>query len=59
MSVAQYISPQLVVAELLLPNRDLASLAELAGSNDGALNLDVVVAQKEIDMRTWKTRTPG
>ena len=59
MSVSQYIPPPLVVAELQLPSKDLAHLGGLERSKDGALNFDFAVARKEIDMRTWKTRTPG
>jgi hypothetical protein len=58
MSVARFISPQLIVAELQLPNQDLASLGELPASL-GALNFDFAVTRSEIDMRTWKSRTPG
>ncbi len=57
-SLAQFISPQLVVAELQLPNQDLAPIGELPESQ-GALNYDFAVARSEIDMRTWKSRTPG
>jgi hypothetical protein len=57
-SIAQFISPQLIVAELQLPNQDLASLGELPESL-GALNFDFAVTRSELDMRTWKSRTPG
>lgn len=56
-SVARYISPQLIVAELQLPNRDLAELAGLR-SSAGALNFDFAITRAEIDLRTWKRRTP-
>ena len=57
-SVSQFISPQLVVAELQLPNRDLAPHIDIPVT-EGAFNFDFAVTRSEIDMRTWKTRTPG
>ncbi len=58
MSVAKFISPQLIVAELQTPQQDLAHLVNLAGTR-GAYNYDFAITRSEIDLRTWKYRTPG
>ena len=57
-SVAKLIDPQLLVAELNVPNQDLNSFANIKPSR-GALGFDFSVTQSEIDLRTWKSRTPG
>lgn len=57
-SVAKYIPPQLVVAELTLPNQDVSRFGGLAATS-GAMNFDFAVTRSEIDLRTWKTRTAG
>ncbi len=57
-SVSRFIDPQLVVAELQLPNQDLAAFGGIKPTL-GALNFDFAVTRSEIDMRTWKSRTPG
>jgi hypothetical protein len=57
-SVAKLIDPQLVVAELNVPNRDLSPFANIEPSR-GAIGFDFAVTRSEIDLRTWKTRTPG
>jgi hypothetical protein len=53
------IDPQLVVAELTVPNRDLSRFAAIRGSLEGGVNFDFAVTRSEIDLRAWKTRTPG
>ena len=57
-SVSKLIDPQLVVAELNVPNRDLSPFAEIEPSR-GAISFDFAITRSEIDLRTWKARTPG
>lgn len=57
-SVAKYIQPQLVVAELALPNQDIGPFGDLKASR-GGLSFDFAISRSEIDLRTWRTRTPG
>ena len=57
-SVAKHIDPQLVVAELPLPNPDLNPFGALRPSG-GGVSFDFAITRSEIDVRTWKTRTPG
>ena len=58
MSVSNYISPSLLVAELQVPNQDLRPFGELKDTL-GAVNFDFAVTRSEIDLRTWKSQTPG
>ena len=58
MSVSKYISPQLLVSELQVPNQDLRPFGQLRDTL-GAVNFDFAVTRKEIDLRTWKSQTPG
>jgi len=57
--VSRRIDPQLVVAELTVPNQDLSRFAAIEGSSEGGANFDFAITWSEIDLRTWKTRTPG
>lgn len=57
-SVARHIDPQLVVGELMFPNRDLTPFAQLE-LTDGAIRFDFAITNTEIDLRHWKVRTPG
>jgi len=57
-SVSKFLNPQLVVAELDVPNRDLSPFGDITLSR-GALGFDFAITRSEIDLRTWKTRTPG
>jgi hypothetical protein len=57
-SVANFIDPQLVVAELNVPNQDVSPFANVKPSR-GAIGFDFAVTRSEIDLRTWKARTPG
>ena len=57
-SVSKLIDPQLVVAELNVPNKDLSPFAKIDPSS-GAIAFDFAITRSEIDLRTWKARTPG
>lgn len=57
-SVSKYISSKLVIGELQVPNQDLRPFVELKDT-DGAVNFDFGISRSEIDLRTWKSRTPG
>lgn len=56
-SVSNVIDPQLLVAELTLPRMDLLPFADI-GASKGAVNFDFAVSRSQIDLRTWRTRTP-
>ncbi len=58
MTMAKLIDPQLVIAELTLPRQDLSPFGEISVTK-GAINFDFAVSRSEIDLRTWKSRTPG
>ena len=58
MSVSKYIAPQLLVGELQVPNQDLRPFGKLKDTR-GAVNFDFAVTRSEIDLRTWKSQTPG
>ena len=57
-SLSKYISPKLVIGELQVPNQDLRPFVELKDTG-GAVNFDFGISRSEIDLRTWKSRTPG
>ena len=57
-SVSKYISPKLVIGELQVPNQDLRPFVELKDT-EGAVNFDFAISRSEIDLRTWKSQTPG
>ncbi|QDU96486.1 hypothetical protein [Lignipirellula cremea] len=56
--VSKYINPQLIVAELQAPCHDVGVFGGMDPSK-GALNFDFAITRAEMDLRTWKTRTPG
>ncbi|MFN3168151.1 MAG: hypothetical protein ACE37H_13905 [Phycisphaeraceae bacterium] len=56
--LSQVIDPQLVVSELNAPNRDLSPFANIK-STGGAVSFDFAITRSQIDLRTWKSRTPG
>ena len=58
MSVCKYISPKLLVGELQVPNQDLRPFGKLKDTL-GAVNFDFAVTRSEIDLRTWKSQSPG
>jgi len=57
-SVAKYIQPQFVIAELPLPNHDISPFGDIKATR-GGLSFDFAIARSEIDLRTWRARTPG
>jgi len=57
-SVAKLIDPQFLVAELNVPNQDISPFANITASRGGS-GFDFAVTRSEIDLRTWKSRTPG
>lgn len=57
-TIARLVDPQLVVGELIFPNRDLSPFAEVK-LTDGAIRFDFAITDTEIDLRHWKLRTPG
>jgi len=58
MSVAKHVSPKMLIGELQVPNHDLRPFVELKDT-DGAVNFDFAISRSEIDLRTWKSQTPG
>ena len=58
MSVAKYISPQLLVAELQVANQDLRPFGKLKDTS-GSVNFDFAVTRSEINLRSWKSQTKG
>jgi len=56
MSVARYIQPRFVVAELQVSRKVLRPFADL-GENDSAVNFDFAVSRSEIDLRQWMTKS--
>ena len=57
-SVSKYSAPKLVIGELQVPNQDLRPFVELKDT-EGAVNFDFAISRSQIDLRTWKSRTPG
>lgn len=57
-SLARHFKPSLVVAELNVRARDIA-FESGTERRDGAASFDIAITQSEIDLRLWKSRTPG